>query len=369
MAIKKTHEWFITELEKRNKNYKNIIIISKYDGVDKKIKCRCSICDFHLEGLGYNLLSGQGCPKCGGKLKKEHSEFLSELKEINPNIEVLSQYISARSDIICKCLICLHIWEVWPTSLLRGSGCPRCAHHYTRTHDEFINELKIIFPDIKITSNYVNASTKVSCLCLIDGHTWEATPNNLLRGHGCKICCHNRKRMTHEEFVDRAFQINPNIKVTGIYKQNKRKIEVQCLLDNYKWFIRPDQLLSGVGCPVCGQSRGETRIQSILTKKDIEFERQKKFENLVGINNGYLSFDFYLQHYNLLIEYQGEFHDGAIRGEFQSEDDFKKQQEHDRRKKEYSKQNSINLLEIWYWDFENIEEIINKVMITISRGE
>ena len=43
-----------------------------------------------------------------------------------------------------------------------------------------------------------------------------------------------------------------------------------------------------------------------------------------------------------------------------SKEDFNKQQEHDRRKKEYAKYNNIKLLEIWYWDFDNIEEILHK---------
>lgn len=40
--------------------------------------------------------------------------------------------------------------------------------------------------------------------------------------------------------------------------------------------------------------------------------------------------------------------------------DSKKQQEHDRRKREYAKSHNIELLEIWYWDFDNIEEILDK---------
>ena len=38
--------------------------------------------------------------------------------------------------------------------------------------------------------------------------------------------------------------------------------------------------------------------------------------------------------------------------------DFKKQLEHDRRKREYAKKNNIDLLEIWYYDIDNIENIL-----------
>ena len=72
-----------------------------------------------------------------------------------------------------------------------------------------------------------------------------------------------------------------------------------------------------------------------------------------------LSYDFYLQQYNLLIEFQGKQHEQPIEY-FGGEKTFKKQQEHDKRKREYAKQNNINLLEIWYYDFDNITEILNK---------
>ncbi len=75
---------------------------------------------------------------------------------------------------------------------------------------------------------------------------------------------------------------------------------------------------------------------------------------------GNLSYDFYLPNYNLLIEYQGEQHEKYTLVFHTSKEDFNKQQEHDKRKKDYAKENEIELLEIWYWDFDNIEEILNK---------
>lgn len=46
-----------------------------------------------------------------------------------------------------------------------------------------------------------------------------------------------------------------------------------------------------------------------------------------------------------------------------TERNFDKQKEHDKRKKEYARNNNIDLLEIWYWDFDNIEEILNKQIL------
>ena len=70
--------------------------------------------------------------------------------------------------------------------------------------------------------------------------------------------------------------------------------------------------------------------------------------------------------YNLLIEYQGEFHDGTAWQ--QTEIDFLRQQEHDKRKKNYAKKNNIGLLEIWYWDYDNIEQILNEVLNNLENS-
>lgn len=45
---------------------------------------------------------------------------------------------------------------------------------------------------------------------------------------------------------------------------------------------------------------------------------------------------------------------------FGGKEKFKIQQEHDRRKRDYAKEHNIELLEIWYWDFNNIEQILSE---------
>ena len=79
-----------------------------------------------------------------------------------------------------------------------------------------------------------------------------------------------------------------------------------------------------------------------------------------------LRFDFYLPDYNLLIECQGvqhrEWREGWI-----TKEKFEKQLEHDKRKRNYAKENNINLLEIWYYDIDEIEEILIKELNKINK--
>ena len=45
---------------------------------------------------------------------------------------------------------------------------------------------------------------------------------------------------------------------------------------------------------------------------------------------------------------------------FGGEEQFKIQQEHDRRKREYAEKNGYKLLEIGYYDYDKIEEILSR---------
>lgn len=118
--------------------------------------------------------------------------------------------------------------------------------------------------------------------------------------------------------------------------------------------VRIDNLTSGKtkSCG-CIKSRGEQKIQQILEKNSIIFKREYSFQDLRGINNGLLRFDFALfdKNYNLIkvIEYQGRQHYKDIPKVWT---DIR---EHDNLKRIYCEQHNIKLLEIPYTDFDIID--------------
>jgi hypothetical protein len=60
----------------------------------------------------------------------------------------------------------------------------------------------------------------------------------------------------------------------------------------------------------------------------------------------------------MLLEFQGVYHDWSVRN--QTKRQYEKQKEHDKRKKEYALKNNYKILEIWYYEFNKIEEILLK---------
>ena len=115
---------------------------------------------------------------------------------------------------------------------------------------------------------------------------------------------------------------------------------------------------SGVICRECNSSQLEHKTKEILNKYCIEYKVQVTYEGLIGLGNGSLSYDFFLPKYNILLECQGVQHEKFTKGFHKSKKDFLKQLEHDRRKFEYAIKNNYIPMEIWYWDIDNIEEIL-----------
>lgn len=108
------------------------------------------------------------------------------------------------------------------------------------------------------------------------------------------------------------------------------------------------------GCPKCYQfkSAGEQAIMNFLEENNIEYIPQKTFAPL---NKSKYRFDFFIPSKNLAIEYQGEQHyrdNGFFR------DNLDTVQHRDAIKKQYCKENGIELLEIKYTELKNIKQIL-----------
>ena len=303
--------------------------------------------------------------------KLTHEEFMEKFYAKNKNaenIEILGIYINKRTKIKCKCKIDGYEWETTPSNLLKGTGCPKCKDKkYTKTHEEFIKEMKEINPNIEILGEYVNKRTKIKCKCKIDNHIWYATPNNLLYNNsGCPKCVGKIRNKTTEYFIQELQEINDDIEILGEYKGALAKIKCRCKIDGYEWYTTPSDLLNhNTGCPKCSSSKGEKRIAKYLDSKNIKYIHDEYyFKDLKGVNNGILRPDFIIENLKIWIEYDGEQHfrvvDFSNKNEELAKKQFKIIQENDRLKNEYAKKHNWKIIRIPYWDFDRIEEILDK---------
>jgi len=234
--------------------------------------------------------------------------------------------------------------------------------------------------------------------------SYDITPNHFITGNRCPYCTNRHGKVHPLDSLGKLLEdknllhlwSNRNKKSPYEYTpKSNQEVYWKCPEGTHKDYPRSicGSNKSSFRCPECQYSKGEERVSNyfinlgfikiidedyiilddIFKEKYHHYIPQKEFDGLVGLKNGNLSYDFYLPNlqYNLLIEYDGEYHYMPIRKYKNepikyAEERLKKQQEHDRLKTEYAESYNINLLRIPYWEFDNIEDILDEYLNNIN---
>ena len=213
-----------------------------------------------------------------------------------------------------------------------------------------------------------NNTTYIKFLCPLHGEH-EMRINNLINGKGCPICnfekANKRHQLSTDEVESRINYCNGVLLNKEDYiNQYTKNLNIEC-----PWCRKPftTSLINftqhgGQACPECESkmSLGERKIKCYLEDNNILFEREKWFSDCRDIKP--LPFDFYLPDFQICIEFDGEqhFEDGHFN---HSKLDYV--QMHDSIKNDYCKNNNIKLVRIPYWDFKNIEFILDNELLIL----
>lgn len=101
-------------------------------------------------------------------------------------------------------------------------------------------------------------------------------------------------------------------------------------------------------------SKGENKITDLLSQAGIKFQREKSFSDL---KHGLFRYDFYIPDLDggpAIIEYNGEQHYHYVSKFYHTPRDWRKMQEHDRRKISYALANKIKIYIIPFWEIDKI---------------
>ena len=71
-----------------------------------------------------------------------------------------------------------------------------------KTPEQFLTDLLHINPTIIPLESYVKSSQPILCKCSICGLEWKSRPNNLLRGYGCPVCGLSKRSRTRTKSGD-----------------------------------------------------------------------------------------------------------------------------------------------------------------------
>lgn len=297
------------------------LISDKYENNNKKLKWRClkDNCGEIFNSNWADILQGYGCGFCVGRqvglsncLATKNPKLASEWHPTkNGKLTPYNVTCNSNKNIWWMC-VKGHEWNTGIASRNNGIGCPYCAGKLPTKE----NNLLICNPK----------------LC----EEWDYSKND----------------KNPEEYC-------PN---------SHKKVWWKCSKCNHEWKITIKNRNQGDGCPLCSNSKANNKIIDICKINNFDYIPEYRIDECKDKNP--LPFDVGIIHNNILylVEADGKQHYepvnfGGISDE-RALENFKITQYHDKIKNQFCKDNNIPLLRIPYWDFKNIETILNKYLIT-----
>lgn len=302
MARRKTHEEFVREVHELVGD--EYIFITKYKNMRTKVKLEHKKCGYVRDVFPQTILRKSDCPYCTGGARLTHEDFVKKVQVLGGDeYEVMSAFTRMHDNILMLHKKCGVKWELKPYYFMQGSRCPTCANEekskrFSKGREKFVKELETLWRgEYTLIGEYKNAHTRTLFRHNDCGTEWESEPNNVLKGHGCVVCSGSSGER----------------RVLNYLKTTPFDYELEYTLDG------------------CKHER--------LLPFDFAVFKDKKLLCLIEYNGG--------QHYDPVELW------GGI-------DNLKEIQLRDQIKRDYCKENHIPLIEIPYWDYKNIDNILSE---------
>jgi len=251
------------------------------------------------------------------------------------------------------------IWR-WQNAKNKDTiNCKKCSE-LERNLKYFNIELSNLNFELITPELYLGSKSKILVKCTIHGEIFLKTDRNTLLNKStvCSLCQRDKyKEIYKNKFIEKAkiihddFYSYENINYIDVMS----KIEIPC--PKHGVFLQtPDAHIRGQKCPKCVISYKENYIKEILEKYKFEYVFNKGHKLLINPKTNYpLKPDFWLEKYNLVIEYDGISHFKQI----YSKEGFERTQKLDVLKNKLCKKHKIK---IWRFNKNNLYLLEKKLI-------
>lgn len=219
----------------------NVEIKENICGATKKVKCQCRQCGdiFYMDWI--HLKRGQSHSRCArhNSKVKPHKIFIEELYKIQPNIILLEKYDGALKKIKCKCRICNTEWSSWANNLLRmQAGCPKCRASIGEYNiAEYLDNRNIIYQRQHTFSDCVDKDLlrfdfylPEYNLCIEFQGEQHYFPVDF-RGHGEKDAQERFNLLQNRDNIKRQYCKAHHIQLIEIKYLNKEYVDIENILN------------------------------------------------------------------------------------------------------------------------------------------
>ena len=225
------------------------------------------------------------------------------------------------------------------------------------TEEQVHTKIKIKHGDkLVMTSPYKNSKEPTSFECNICTHQWITSPMSVMRGSGCSKCADKRStelRKVKEEDVHIRIEKehNDKLRMTGGYEAVGQPANFKCNVCSHEWTTTTYSVLRGTGCSKCAD-KAKNKNQDSLTQyfKDhllgVELLSNHHPEFLKTKQNPKgLELDFYWPDLQIALELDGAQHYEPV-DYWGGQETFERVQANDRRKNQLCKKNGVHLIRV-----------------------
>jgi very-short-patch-repair endonuclease len=361
--MKLTTDYIIKKAKKVHGNkyeYEN----SVYTNSKNKMIINCPLHGEFKQLPSAHISNKQGCPRCAkeklaNKKRLTTDYIIKKAKETHGGKYNYDStlYVNSRIKIKYECKIHGIVSQL-PLNHINGMGCVKCGNANKMINGaEWCKQAKNIHNNRYDYSkiNFTKLDNDVEILCPVHGKFIQQAKIHL-KGSGCPKCGIESKRDNKESFIKKAKEVHGNSYDYSNVKYINSKIPVDIKCDKHGIFSQqPTSHLSGRGCLLCNESKGENKIAKYLDKLNIKYKREYKLDKYD------YRYDFYLPELNILIEYDGIQHFKPVK-HFGGIENLKKTKERDNNKNLLAKSLGYKLIRIPYTKFKVIDNyLLNKI--------
>ena len=259
---------------------------------------------------------------------------------------------------VCKCEICEKEYIYSGSDLRKKSetiNCPEC---------EKIGNIYGKLTVVKYSHTTKDRHKYWLCECECGNkEIIKSTDLNTGKRKECLICQKKKRKI---QYIDESGKVYGRLKVLELDREKSGKIAYwRCQCECGSLLTISGLKLRSYHTQSCGclNSKGEFKISQILTKENISFKKEIKFQDCVYQKQ--LRFDFGVyEKDNLLylIEFDGEQHFLSRDSGWNNDENLLETQKRDKIKNDYCKTNNIPLIRIPYYHLENLT--INDLLLT-----
>ena len=191
----------IKEMHKIAESKGGLCLSSEYINTKTKLKWKCKEEHTWNATPGAIKYNETWCPDCAAKKLGNATRLtIDEMQALAKSREgkcLSKKYVNSSTNLKWQCSEG-HIWKAMPMNIKVGKWCPYCAGKLLLSIDE-MRDIALERGGKCLSDKYINSRKKLIWEC-VEGHTWEATPNNVKRGTWCPVCKRIKMRKLTNKF-------------------------------------------------------------------------------------------------------------------------------------------------------------------------